>query len=225
MKVSSHCSADIAAKLQARVQRYGRGTVNGAADESLLIELSLDEPREIAGYAAVCALPALAIFERARPDDRRPPAAIDVARTFADGAKRTKAIRDGAWAAQRAYQETRDAGQEAASHAARAAVGAASAAYMHPLATATQVWHILGSAAHAARALELDAGDDRALGADYIEKARGLAGPTVVRVLTRYPDAPGGRGRAGDLMRALDTSLRRPPTPEGASPASTPDLP
>jgi hypothetical protein len=47
------------------------------------------------------------------------------------------------------------------------------------------------------------------VGADYIEKARDLASPIVVSVLTRYPNAPGGRGRAGELWRELDASLRR----------------
>jgi hypothetical protein len=124
-------------------------------------------------------------------------------------------IRDGAWAAQRAYQETRDAGQAAASAAARAAVAAASAAFLHPLAKATQVPHILGAAAHTARALELDAGDDRTVGADYLQKARELAGPVVVAVLCRYPAAPSGRGRAGELMRDLDATLRRSHPPTG----------
>ncbi|SCL24665.1 hypothetical protein GA0074692_1812 [Micromonospora pallida] len=170
------------------------------------------ELRAITAYAVACAEPALAIFERERPDDRRPRAALDAARSFADGARRTKVIRDHAWAAQRAYQEARDAGLAAASDAARAAVAAASAAYLHPLAKATQVLHILGAAAHAARAVELDAGDDPNVGADHIERARDLASPVVVSVLTRYPDAPSGRGRAGELLRILDASLRQSTT-------------
>lgn len=179
-----------------------------AADEHLAIELSMAELREIARYAVACARPALAIYERERPDDERPRAAVQAAQAFADGAKRTKVIRDNAWAAHRAAQETRDAGQAAASDAARAAVAAAGAAFLHPLAKATQVLHILGSAAHAARAFELDADDDHEVGADYIGKARDLAGPIVVRVLTRYPHAPSGRGRVGELVRSLDESLR-----------------
>lgn len=182
-----------------------------AADEIPTIELSMAELREIAGYAVACAEPALAIFERERPGDRRPRAAIDAARAFADGAKRTKVIRDSAWAAQRAFQEARDAGQAAASDAARAAVAAASAAFLHPLAKATQVLHILGPAAHAARAFELDASDDRDIGAGYIDSTRGLANPVVVSVLRRYPNAPSGRGRAGELLRSLDASLRQLP--------------
>lgn len=34
----------------------------------------------------------------------------------------------------------------------------------------------------------------------------------VVSVLTRYPDAPSGGGRPGELLRHLDVSLRQSPT-------------
>ncbi|MGW0063200.1 putative immunity protein [Streptosporangium sandarakinum] len=176
--------------------------------DSTTIELSLSELREVAGYAVACARPALAIFEGERPDDRRPRAAIEAAQAFVDGAKRTKALRDSAWAAMRAAQETRDAGFAAASDAARAALAAASAGFLHPLAKATQVKHILGSAAHAARAFELSAGDDPSVGADHIAQARLLAHPVVVDVLRRYPPAPPGGGRVGELIRQLDASLR-----------------
>lgn len=163
------------------------------------IELGRSELRAVTAYAVACAEPALPIFERARPDDRRPHDAIEAARAFAEGAQRSKAIRDRAWAAQRAYQETRDAGQTAASEAARAAVAAAGAAFLHPLAKATQVWHILGSAGHAAYAFEL-AG---------LAAPRPVADPVVVRVLSRYPMAPDGRGRVGELVRELDALLRK----------------
>ncbi|MEZ7125264.1 putative immunity protein [Nonomuraea sp. AD125B] len=178
------------------------------ADVSTTIELSLSELREVAAYAVACARPALTIFERERPDDPRPRAAIEAARTFADGAKRTKALRDSAWGAMRAAQEARDAGLAAACDAARAALAAASAGYLHPLAKATQVKHILGPAAHAARAFELSAGDDPSVGADHLAQARALAGPVVVDVLRRYPPAPPGGGRVGELLRQLDASLR-----------------
>lgn len=68
--------------------------------------------------------------------------------------------------------------------------------------------HILGSAAHAARAAELDAGDDPRVAAGHLATARELAGPVVVSVLRRYPAAPGGRGRVGELVRKLDAALR-----------------
>jgi hypothetical protein len=181
---------------------------DAVAEDSTTIELSRSELRAVAGYAAACARPALTIFERDRPDDRRPRAAIDAAQAFADGGERTKALRDCAWAAQRAAQETRDAGQAAASDAARAALAAAGAAFLHPLAKATQVKHILGSAAHAARAFELSAGDDPAVGAGRLAQSRLLAGPVVVDVLRRYPVAPRGGGRVGELIRQLDASLR-----------------
>jgi hypothetical protein len=80
------------------------------AGDSTTIELSPSELREVAGYAASCARPALAIFERERPDDRRPRAAIDAAQAFADGGERTKVLHDSAWEAHRAAQEARDAG-------------------------------------------------------------------------------------------------------------------
>ncbi|WP_179791322.1 putative immunity protein [Actinopolymorpha rutila] len=178
------------------------------ADGSTEVELTLAELREVAGYAAACARPALTVFESERPEDQRPREAIDVAQAFADGAERTKALRDRAWAAQRAASQARDAGQAAAGEAARAALAAAGAAFLHPLAKATQVKHILGSAAHAARAFELSAGDDPAVGADHLAQARSLANPVVVDVLRRYPDAPRGGGRVGDLIRQLDASLR-----------------
>ncbi|MEU4516724.1 exonuclease SbcC, partial [Nonomuraea wenchangensis] len=112
-------------------------------------------------------------------------------------------------AAMRAAQEARDAGLAAASDAARAALAAASAGYLHPLAKATQVKHILGPAAHAARAFELAAGDDPSVGAGHLARSRALAGAVVVDVLRRYPLAPPGGGRVGELLRQLDASLRR----------------
>ena len=162
-------------------------------------------------YAVACARPALAIFERERPNDRRPRAAIDAAQAFANGGERTKTLRDSAWAAHRAAQEARDAGQAAASDAARAAGHAVGAAFLHPLPKATQVKHILGSAAHAARAFELSAGDDPTVGLDQIEQCRSLAPAVVVEVLRRYPSAPPGGRRVGNLMRILDALLRQPP--------------
>jgi hypothetical protein len=178
------------------------------ADESLILELGMEELREITGYAVVCAEPALAIFERDCTDDPRPRAVLDEARRFAAGGKRTKALRVTALAAHRAARTAGEMGYEAAADAARAAGHAGASAYLHPLAKATQVLHILGSAAHAARAMEIDAGDDPNVGVAYIEKATGLAGPIVVSVLSRYPDAPSGGGRAGELLRSLDASLR-----------------
>lgn len=145
------------------------------ADDAPEIVLSMQDLREVASYAAECAQDVLGIFEIAHPSDSRPRRAIDAAWTFARGGARGKALRDTAWAALRA---ARDA-EVAASDAARAAMSAASAAYLHPLADAHQVKHILGAAAHAARAAELVAGDDRKVGAERLERARRRATPAV----------------------------------------------
>lgn len=168
------------------------------------IALSLAELRAVTAFAIACARPALAIYERAHPRDRRPHAAIEAAAAFAAGGPRTKSIRDGAWAALRAARESKD---PAAQEAARAASHAAGAAYLHPLAKATQVLHILGSAATAARAFELSA-DAPAVGIRHVRRAAKRASVTVIRVLRRYPAAPSGRGRVGELVRALDGLLR-----------------
>jgi Imm-5 like putative immunity protein len=175
------------------------------ANETGEIALSMDELREVTRFAAESAQEVLEIFERAHPADSRPRDAIDAAWTFARGGKRGKTLRDTAWAA---LSAARDAGTSAAGDAARAAMSAASAAYLHPLADAHQVKHILGAAAHAARAAELMAGDDRDVGADYIEQAGRRATPIVVNVLSRYPAAPPGGGRVGELLRDLDEALR-----------------
>src|SRR5688500_14034397 len=119
-----------------------------------MIELSMAELREIAGYAVVCAEPALGIFERDCTDDPRARAVLDEARRFAAGGKRTKALRVTALAALEAARTAQKMERGAAADAARAAGHAGGAAYLHPLAKATQVKHILASAAYAARAVE-----------------------------------------------------------------------
>lgn len=178
------------------------------ADSTTTIELSLSDLRAVTGYAVACARPALHVFERERPHDLRARAAIETAQAFADGGARTKALRDHAWAALRAAQDARSEGQAAASEAARAAGAACGAAYLHPLPRATQVRHILGSAAYAARAFELAAGGDPAVAADHVSRAQALVTPMVVAVLLRYPEAPPGGGRVGALIRQLDAALR-----------------
>jgi hypothetical protein len=171
------------------------------------IVLSMQDLRAVTGFAAESAQGVLEIFESAHPTDSRPRDAIDAAWAFARGGNRGKTLRDTAWAALKA---ARDAESAAAGHAARAAMSAASAAYLHPLADAHQVKHILGAAAHAARAAELMADDDPDVGAGHLEHARRRATPGVVDVLDRYPAAPPGGGRVGELLRKLDDALRGP---------------
>src|SRR5215204_1239543 len=143
------------------------------ANETSEIVLSMQDLREVTGYAAESAQEVLEIFESAHPADWRPRDALDAAWTFARGGKRGKTLRDTAWAAHKA---ARDADTAAAGDAARAA--------------------------------ELIAGDDRDVGAEHIEQARRRARPAVVEVLKRYPPAPPGGGRVGELIRDLDEALR-----------------
>lgn len=169
--------------------------------------LTVDELRVVARYAAENAQDVLVLFEAASPEDRRPGAAIDAAWVFVNGAARTRLQRVTALDAHRAGEDVEN---DAARHAAKAAGDAASAAYLHPLANATQVGHILRAAAHAARAAELSAGDDPHVGEARIERAHQRATPVLIDVLRRYPEAPAGKSRVTQLMKALDSSLRLP---------------
>ena len=168
----------------------------------------MDELRAVAGYAVACAEPALVVFRKARPDDPRPAAALDAARVFAQGAPRSRLQRT---AAADAHRAARDATSDAARHAATAAADAAASAYLHPLATPTQVRHILGAGSYAARAAELARGDDPVVAEYVITAAAKRATPLVRDVLTRYPRAPKGRSRVAVLMQRLDSLLRDPP--------------
>ncbi|WP_377321311.1 putative immunity protein [Pimelobacter simplex] len=170
------------------------------------LELTLDELRAVARDAADAAAEVLPVFEAACPDDPRPRAALDAARVFADGAPRTRLQRVTSMDAHRAAA---DAPTEIARLAAQAAGDAASAAYLHPIAKAHQVAHLLRASANAARIAELAAGDNPAAGLAAVGRARALATPTVVEVLRRYPPAPAGRSRPAVLMAALDAALRR----------------
>ncbi|MEV6784263.1 exonuclease SbcC, partial [Streptomyces sp. NPDC051098] len=91
---------------------------------------------------------------------------------------------------------------------ARAASHAAAAAYLHPRASAHQVKHVLGAAAHAARAEEPAFADDRRVSAGTLEWARHHAPAAVPAVLGRLPAAPPGGGRVGEFIRDLDAALR-----------------
>ncbi|MYT11220.1 hypothetical protein YWIDRAFT_00410 [Streptomyces sp. SceaMP-e96] len=173
--------------------------------ESGDFELTMDELRVVARYVVESAEEVLPVFEAARPNDPRPRAAIDAAREFVNGARRTKLQRITSLDAHRAAKE---ATTEAERLAARAAGDAAAAAYLHPIAKATQVGHILRAAASAARVGELNAGGDAAVGLKLIEQARQRATPVLIDVLNRYPLAPTGKSRAAQLMTILDRSLR-----------------
>jgi hypothetical protein len=165
----------------------------GTATEADEFVVNMEELREVTAFAEACAREALEIFEAERPDDARPRHAIETAGQFAQGGKRGKPLRDAAWAALKAAKDAEADMHAAQAEAARAAMAAAGAAYLHPLPNATQVKHILGAAAHAARAVELAAGDDRAIGDEHVTQAVRHATPAVLDVLKRYPAAPGRR--------------------------------
>ncbi|MCJ0867998.1 putative immunity protein [Streptomyces sp. AP-93] len=169
------------------------------------IVLSTQDLREVAAFTAACAEAVLEIFEADQPDDLRPRDAVSAAWEFARGGERGRSLRDTAWAALKA---AKGADTAAAREAAWAAMSAAGSAYLHPLAKATQVKHILGAGAHAARAAELVAGDDLSVGSENLEQTVRRATPVVVDVLKRFPAAPSGGGRVGELIRMLDADLR-----------------
>ncbi|MCT9092588.1 exonuclease SbcC [Streptomyces sp. ASQP_92] len=169
------------------------------------IVLSKQDLREVTGFAAACAESVLEVFEGDQPGDLRPRDAVRAAWEFAGGGERGKSLRDTASAALKA---AKSADTAAAREAAWAAMSAAGAAYLHPLAKATQVKHILGAGAYAARAAELVADDDRGVGAEHLAQTLRRATPVVVDVLKRFPAAPGGGGRVGELIRELDADLR-----------------
>jgi hypothetical protein len=164
-------------------------------------ELTTDELRVVARFVAETADELLPVFENANPDDARPRAAVAAAWLFVDGAPRTKLQRV---ASMDAHRAAREAPTEASRLAAQAAGDAASAAYLHPIAKAHQVGHILRAAANAARVSEINADSAAAT----IQKARQRATPALTDILLRYPPAPTGNSRVSQLMTALDTALR-----------------
>ena len=176
------------------------------------IELTLDELRAVTGYAVACAEPALVIFRRACPDDPRPAAALQAARVFADGAPRSRLQRT---AAADAHRAARRLGPRRWATL-RMPLEMPPRRHICRLAKATQMRHILGPAAHAARAAELARGDDLVVAEYVISAAAQRVTPVVRDVLTRYPRAPKGRTRVAVLMHRLDGLLRDPPpTPRG----------
>lgn len=169
-------------------------------------DLTMDELRLVARYVVRHAEDVLPVFEQAVPDDPRPRAAIDAAWAFINGANRTKVQRV---ASLEAHRAARSAPSEAARLAARSAGDAASAAYLHPIAQASQVGHILRASASAARIGEMAAGGDPAIADALLERSRRRVTPELIDVLRRYPPVPSGSSRVALLMSALDHSLRR----------------
>lgn len=168
-------------------------------------DVSMDELRAVARFVTESAEEVLPLFERATPDDDRPRAAVDAAWEFVNGGKRTQRLRVASLAAHRAAAEAND---EEVRLAARCAGDAASAAYLHPIAKASQVGHILRAAASAARIAEICAAGDPAAGELSITQARDRASPVLIDVISRYPSIRPADNRVAQLMSRLDSALR-----------------
>ncbi|WP_202815070.1 putative immunity protein [Leptolyngbya sp. NIES-2104] len=165
----------------------------------------MESLRFLGSWAADCAERALSVYETHVDLDSRPCAAIEGIREFACGGKRTAQLRSLAW---RANAAAREASNPAAVAAARAASLAAAIAYTHPLATVHQTKHILGPAAYAALALELNHASDPSIGDSEVCWAVEHATPEVCEVLQQMPARQVGSSRLDMLLYALDAGIR-----------------
>lgn len=173
--------------------------------ETRYFTLELASLRAIGGWAADCAERVLPIYEKHAGSDLRPRAAIEGIRVFAAGGKRTAQLRTLALSAHAAAREVQ---APAAAAAARAAGSAAASSYTHPLADVHQTKHILGSAAYAALALELDQGGDPGIGSSVVTWALEHAPSEARKVLLQMPARPPGKSRLDMLLYALDAGIR-----------------
>jgi len=174
------------------------------AHESKYFSLSLESLRALGSWAAECAERALAVHETHADSDSRPRAAIEGIRVFAGGGKRTAQLRSLALSA---FSAAREADDPAAAAAARAAGLAASSAYTHPLADVQQTKHIVGPAAYAALALELNHGGDHSIGDNEVIWAIEHVTPEVREVLLQMPAREMGRTRLENIMYKIDVSI------------------
>src|SRR5512147_1714200 len=175
------------------------------ARESKYFSLSLESLRALGSWAADCAERALSVYEIHTDSDSRPRAAIEGIRMFANGGKRTAQLRSLALSA---FSAAREANDPAAAAAARAAGLAASSAYTHPLADVQQTKHIVGPAAYAALALELNEGGDHAIGDHEVIWAIEHVTPQVREILVQMPARETGKTRLENLMYKVDVGIR-----------------
>ena len=167
--------------------------------------LSLDSLRAVGRWTADCAERALPVHEKQVDSDPRPRAAIEGVRVFAAGGKRTAQLRSLALSA---FAAAREANHSAAAAAARAAGLAASSAYTHPLADVQQTKHILGPAAYAALALELDHAGDPSIADDEVRWAIEHVTAEVREVLLEMPARQVGNSRLDKILYELDVGIR-----------------
>src|SRR5512144_2237092 len=181
------------------------------ARESRYFSLTLESLRALGSWAADCAERALSVYENYANSDSRPRAAIEGIRVFAGGGKRTAQLRSLALSALAAAREADD---PAAAAAARAAGLAASSAYTHPLADVHQTKHILGPAAYAALALELDHADDPNIGEGEVRWAIDHVPSEVRNILLQMPARQVGKSRLDKILYELDEGIRSRAIPE-----------
>jgi hypothetical protein len=124
---------------------------------------------------------------------------------FAGGGKRTAQLRSLALSA---FSAAREADDPAAAAAARAAGLAASSAYTHPLADVQQTKHIVGPAAYAALALEVNQGGDHSIGDNEVVWAVEHVTPEVCAILLQMPAREIGRTRLENIMYQVDAGIR-----------------
>lgn len=167
--------------------------------------LRAESLRAIGGWAADCAERVLPLYERQAHADSRPRAALEGIRVFASGGKRLARLRT---LAMSAHAAAREADDPIAAAAARAAGHAAASAYTHPLADVHQTKHIVGAAAYAALAMELDSPGDPAAGENEIRWAIGRAPPEVREVLLQMPARREGKSRLETILYWLDAGIR-----------------
>ena len=175
--------------------------------------LTLESLRAIGGWAADCAERALPLFEAHPDSDSRPRAAIEGIREFAGGGRRAARLRSLAVAANAAAREI---GDPAAAAAARAAGSAAASAYTHPLADVHQTKHIVGPAAYAALALELDHGGDQGVSDGEVRWAIAHVPPEARDVLLQMPARQAGKSRMDTILYELDAGIRAGDVPPDA---------
>ena len=173
--------------------------------ESKYFTLTLESLRALGSWAADCAERALSVYEKHADSDSRPRAAIEGVRVFTGGGRRTAQLRSLALSA---YSAAREADDPAAAAAARAAGLAAASAYTHPLADVHQTKHILGPAAYAALALELDHAGDPSIGDGEVRWAIEHVTSEVREVLLQMPARQAGNSRLDTILYELDRGIR-----------------
>ncbi len=181
--------------------------------ESRYFALTLESLRALGSWAADCAERALPVYETRADSDSRPRAAIEGIREFAGGGKRTARLRSLACEANAAAREV---GDPAAAAAARAAGLAAASAYTHPLADVHQTKHIVGPAAYAALALEIDHAGDPSVGAAEVRWAIEHAPSEVGEVWLQMPARQAGKSRLDAILYELDAGIRGRTLPRDA---------